>query len=659
MRFWGYIAVGLACILAACSENPGNSAGEPVSYFESDEAFQVYLENLPEELREPPSGYGCVDDLCDRIIVTGSRIASPSNPTITNNQEVGVDEGDIVKQIGRFLIVLQDGRLISIDTSPPEGGAMRLVERFNVYRSADDDDWIDEILVSGNQILVTSYSYRFDASSFSLFSLDGDGHFSRGETYYVKSQDYYSSDNYASRIIGNQLVIHVPLDFDEFIYAQEDEEALPWPVIGSWSAWNDPEAGEGEIISSQSLIQTTDILKPLSTEALDTLHLVIRCDIENGMDCSATGVISGGRHEFYVTPEAFYLWSWGGNWWSDFESSEPTGYESDGYCRPGGVLERAPVSQLHRIPHGDETPGAIFAVGGPSDQFSMSENGGRFRALIAWEDEYCPEEYEDGPIAFMDIPLSRFAGIAGRVTRRDIQLMPQPAEGGHDDIVNRFTQSHLAYAISDNWHDNPPEDGEEHDLASMVLVPLGRPSLAHTVMLDHGAIRMERLGEDVLVTGYRGNEGLRMSVIEPGFGGSRLSASTLLSNRYESEGRSHAFNYRHDEGGVLMGIPTVKRDEDAGRWWWNSDSSNLSFVRLTTGERFSTAGDLLTTEIEPDDDYQCEVSCVDWYGNSRPIFTAGRIFALMGTELVEGEISEGMIREMTRIDLTEPFDAEP
>jgi hypothetical protein len=47
---------------------------------------------------------------------------------------------------------------------------------------------------------------------------------------------------------------------------------------------------------------------------------------------------------------------------------------------------------------------------------------------------------------------------------------------------------------------------------------------------------------------------------------------------------------------------------------------------------------------DDDDDgipgYECEVSCVDWYGNSRPIFTDGRIFALSGSELIEGRIAE-------------------
>jgi hypothetical protein len=40
------------------------------------------------------------------------------------------------------------------------------------------------------------------------------------------------------------------------------------------------------------------------------------------------------------------------------------------------------------------------------------------------------------------------------------------------------------------------------------------------------------------------------------------------------------------------------------------------------------------------------------YGNSRPIFTGGRVFALIGTEMVEGRVDDGRIREIRRLDIT-------
>jgi hypothetical protein len=42
-------------------------------------------------------------------------------------------------------------------------------------------------------------------------------------------------------------------------------------------------------------------------------------------------------------------------------------------------------------------------------------------------------------------------------------------------------------------------------------------------------------------------------------------------------------------------------------------------------------------------------SCVDWYGNARPLFLRGRIFALLGYEIVEGRLAGGAIREARRI----------
>jgi hypothetical protein len=36
-------------------------------------------------------------------------------------------------------------------------------------------------------------------------------------------------------------------------------------------------------------------------------------------------------------------------------------------------------------------------------------------------------------------------------------------------------------------------------------------------------------------------------------------------------------------------------------------------------------------------DDECRASCVDWYGNARPLFLRGHVFALLGYELVEDD----------------------
>ena len=46
----------------------------------------------------------------------------------------------------------------------------------------------------------------------------------------------------------------------------------------------------------------------------------------------------------------------------------------------------------------------------------------------------------------------------------------------------------------------------------------------------------------------------------------------------------------------------------------------------------------------------CKASCVDWYGNARPIFIRGRVFALLGYEIVEGRLDDERMREVRRVN---------
>jgi hypothetical protein len=73
------------------------------------------------------------------------------------------------------------------------------------------------------------------------------------------------------------------------------------------------------------------------------------------------------------------------------------------------------------------------------------------------------------------------------------------------------------------------------------------------------------------------------------------------------------------------------------------------FDGLAAGD--ASVGELAGQDAD-EDEYQCEVSCADWYGNARPIFVAGRVFALTGVELIEGEIRDGAMVEIGRLRMT-------
>lgn len=168
-----------------------------------------------------------------------------------------------------------------------------------------------------------------------------------------------------------------------------------------------------------------------------------------------------------------------------------------------------------------------------------------------------------------------------------------------------------------------------------------------------------------MLTGYRDDSALDISVVDL-TAAPRLASTVRLPGRYESEGRSHAFNSLIDEGGSgLMGLPTTHRESQSGRWWSYSEASDVSFLSVGGGQ-LAPLGELVAHANGPnrdnDDDaidedgtaetYSCEVSCIDWYGNSRPVFTDGRIFALAGAELIEGRVENGRINEVRRLNIT-------
>jgi hypothetical protein len=83
-------------------------------------------------------------------------------------------------------------------------------------------------------------------------------------------------------------------------------------------------------------------------------------------------------------------------------------------------------------------------------------------------------------------------------------------------------------------------------------------------------------------------------------------------------------------------------------------ASDVSFVTADSALNLVPADRL---EARPDasvgDGYVCEVSCYDWYGNARPIFFRGRIFALTGREMIEGTLAGGRVVEIARLNLTD------
>jgi len=590
------------------------------------------------------------------IVVTGSTIAgSPENPEITNNQKAGVDEGGIIKQIGNYLVVLQDGRLFVTDLMPEGKEGLALADRANVYRTSNEDTWYDEMLVAGRTILVTGYSYSENATEFSVLNLSDDGKVTRQATFYISSDDYYSGDNYASRMIDGKLVIHTPI----YTNGQGWWDTFDPPEIREWRREGDD--GERTHMRGRPLFRAEDIWMPVQRVLEPVIHTVTVCDISGATDasaplCEATAIVGTESHNFLVTKDAFWLWMNPG--WSEMSSESETAYAACAARKGHTPVREIATSALIKLPISGEVPSVLSVRGAPQNQFSMDMDAGTFRAVVDWWSPACSGGWgTPAELTFFDAPMSAFTSTFTDAPGGRYVPLPPPGTSSYEA---RFTEKHLVYGAREGWGTwAPDEDEEPRTDGTAIVVPVDDPSWPVTLAVPHDVIRAERAGPYMALTGYKDHKGLSLSLIDLRGEDPKVASTHVLENRYESENRSHAFNSRIGaDGAGLIGLPTVTRSEESERWWWWSDSSDLSYIATDAKGGLSEAGALIATRVDPDsapaNGYQCEVSCVDWYGNARPIFTGGRYLALLNSELVEGKLVDGKITEVRRLDLLAP-----
>jgi hypothetical protein len=304
-----------------------------------------------------------------------------------------------------------------------------------------------------------------------------------------------------------------------------------------------------------------------------------------------------------------------------------------------GRAGATPSSLLARIPLDGSAPTAGRVSGSPVDQFSFLENGdGYINVLTAADangDAMWEGESAGGPVKLLRLPLDSLGDGRAGVNSWWYRSLPR-AIGG--TFQNRFVGDFLLYGTGSGW------GGEEASSRILYTVPWrgGDPA---AVVLNHGVDRIEVMGDRAVVIGVRGSHLL--------FSGIRLGARPQVAQRFvmrdasQGELRSHGFFYRPDgpDAGVL-GLP-IREEGRPGYTHLVDGSASVLFLR-NAGGRFSRLGTLAAGDVRHGND-NCRASCVDWYGNARPIFTRGRVFALMGYEIVEGQLRDGAVREVRRV----------
>lgn len=531
--------------------------------------------------------------------------------SVTNVQHAGVDEGGIVKLHGNHLVVLRRGRLFTVAIGDGNLTPVSVVDAFGPEMNPSST-WYDEMLVSENTIAVIGYSYERGGTEVGLFNINHDGKLSYRSTYHLRSNDYYSSRNYASRLIGSKLIFYTPLHF----YPGATDPFQNFPAVRKWRKG----ATDGEF---RRIVSANRVYRPAREIEAGygmALHTVTVCDLASSeFKCEATSVIGPSGRVFYVSPESVYVWVT--DW---VRRGDRTGAES----------------MLYRMPLDGSSPTAVGVSGSPVDQFSFLESkDGYLNVLLRSDgrgDGMWGAEVAAGDVAMMRVPLANFSDGSEQVRPWNYHRLPKP-EGY--TFQNRFVGDFLIYGTGSGW--GAAQNKERQDL-HLVRWAGGE---TYGLALGHGVDRIEQMGSDAVVVGTDGKD-LHFSAI-------RLGDSPALASRYtrkdasQGELRSHGFFYKGDgpDSGII-GLP-ISVPGRAGYRHLFDNSVSILFLR-NASLKFEEVGALASRPDRAVDD-SCRASCVDWYGNARPLFVRGRVFALMGYELVEGAIDDGRMRELRRV----------
>jgi hypothetical protein len=288
-------------------------------------------------------------------------------------------------------------------------------------------------------------------------------------------------------------------------------------------------------------------------------------------------------------------------------------------------------------------PSALVVSGSPIDQFSFLESQDKHINVLvrsdAGGDAMWAAEAAAGDVALMRVPVSNFTDGSQAAPAENYRALPKP-EGY--TFQNRFVGDHLLYGTGSGW--GYPVGVDNSNLFAVRWAD--NQSEVDKLALPHGVDRIEQMGSHAVVIGTDGKNLLFTSL--------RLGRSTEVAGRFTREGasqgelRSHGFFYKPDgPNSGTLGLPISRPSRPGYRHLFESSAAIL-FLR-NDSLQFEVVGELGARSERAVDD-ACRASCVDWYGNARPLFVRGRVLALLGYEIVEGFKDDGRIHEMRRVN---------
>jgi len=399
--------------------------------FSSDQDLRSYLRQLAERQRLRQRA---LDGEASPASSVAKEKSDAKEESVTNVQHAGVDEGGIVKVHGAHLVVLRRGRIFTVAIGDGRLKPISAVDAFGPDINPQYT-WYDEMLLSEDTVVVIGYSYERGGTEVGLFNIDGDGNLTYRSTYHLRSNDYYSSRNYASRLIGSKLIFYTPL----YLNPSAEDPFQSFPAVRKWH--KGVTNNEFQRIASASRVYRSE--HDFNADYGLALHTVTVCDLANGgFGCQANSVVGPPGRVFYVSPDSVYVWV---SEWVSRNNQTRT------------------QSQVFRMPLDGSAPSALQVSGSPVDQFSFLQSQDDYLNVLVRSDSsgdgMWGAEAAAGEVALMRVPLARFSDGSDSVSSSSYRKLPKP-EGY--TFQNRFVGAYLLYGGGSGW--GYPQKPDHSDL---------------------------------------------------------------------------------------------------------------------------------------------------------------------------------------------------
>ena len=317
----------------------------------------------------------------------------------------------------------------------------------------------------------------------------------------------------------------------------------------------------------------------------------ISCRVAPTFSCHATVILGEVLRAYYVSPSAAYAWTAPTDWFDDDRS----------------VVYRFPL---------DASPVTAIGVHGmPGNQLDFLEDE-RHHLNVSIRNA-------DG-ISLLRIPIASFADGKTDAAANDYRSV---AEGTQLYSVSHFVGRYLVASIS--------QERVEPD--KVVLVMDRERGRLHSLTLPHVVEGIEPVGADAVVIGP-GDGGTGVTAISLG-ATPRAGNTLILPHAPGDEVYTHASLYhprRANSGMVGLPVRVFGRS--------GVDDTHVEQLVLVDkqGLALARAGEINVAQ-RYDDSYS--------EPTPHPFFIGDRLFAVLGTELVEGRVSGRQIGPLRRIDL--------